>query len=203
MGPKESENVEEYLEAIYRLIERGERLITTNIAKELGVSARSVTEMLGKLDKRGYIKYEPYKEVSLTKKGRNLGKTILRRHRLLEKFLHTLGISRNKIHDEACRLEHAVSKELEEAIEKKMEKPVYRKGMIPLSDMKSGQAGEIVSIETGHRAKRRLEDLGLTPGTEISVRKSAPLGGPIEINVRGSRLAIGRGMASKITVKVE
>ena len=50
---------------------------------------------------------------------------------------------------------------------------------------------------------KRLSDLGLTPGTDVTVVKSAPFNGPLEITVRGSRLAIGRGMASRILVDVE
>lgn len=198
-----SENVEEYLEAIYRLIEKKEKLTTTNIAKELGVSPPSVSEMLKKLDRKGYLKYAPYREVTLTKKGRQLGSTILRKHRLIERFLDTLGLSKDRIHEEACKLEHSVSEELEKIIEKKIEKPLYRKGIVNLHDLRSGQAGEIVSIETGFHAKRRLEDMGLTPGTRIRVLRMAPFGGPIEISVRGSRLAIGRGMSRRIMVKVE
>ncbi len=197
-----SEKVEEYLEAICRLVERGEKPTTTNIANELKVSLPSVSEMLRKLAEKGYVKYEPYKGVSLTRKGRKLGKTILRRHRLIERFLETLGLSKKKIHEEACKLEHSVSSEVERVIEKSMREPVYRKGVLRLTDLRSGQRCEILSIETGYYAKRRLEDMGLTPGTKIRVLRSAPLGGPIEIHVRGSRLAIGRGMARRIYVKV-
>jgi len=83
-----------------------------------------------------------------------------------------------------------------------------------LSQLKPGETGVIVSIQalTMHRRhrrrrswgfQRRLEDMGLTPGTKIMVVKSAPFHGPIEIHVRGSRLAIGRGMAERILVSVE
>jgi len=81
-----------------------------------------------------------------------------------------------------------------------------------LSQLKPGETGVIVSIQalTNHRHRRRrswgfqrrLEDMGLTPGTKIMVVKSAPFHGPIEIYVRGSRLAIGRGMAERILVSV-
>lgn len=82
-----------------------------------------------------------------------------------------------------------------------------------LSELEPGEAGVIVSIKpsTRHEHRRRhswgfqkrLEDMGLTPGTGITVVKSAPFHGPIEIYVRGSRLAIGRGMARRILVRVE
>ena len=82
-----------------------------------------------------------------------------------------------------------------------------------LSELKPGERGVIVSIQAlthrrRHRRRswgfqRRLEDMGLTPGTNVVVVKSAPFHGPIEISVRGSRLAIGRGMAERILVSVE
>jgi Fe2+ transport system protein FeoA len=83
-----------------------------------------------------------------------------------------------------------------------------------LSELKHGESGVIVSIQAlpNHRHRRRrhswgfqkrLEDMGLTPETRITVVKSAPFHGPIEIHVRGSRLAIGRGMANRILVRVK
>jgi Fe2+ transport system protein FeoA len=86
---------------------------------------------------------------------------------------------------------------------------------LPLTKLKDGESGTIVSIITspgrrrghGHHYqhwgfKKRLEDMGLTPGTEITVVKSAPFRGPVEIKVRGARMAIGRGMAERILVKI-
>jgi Fe2+ transport system protein FeoA len=91
----------------------------------------------------------------------------------------------------------------------------------PLTSLKNGETGVITYSDCGIKGKirrrhrmrkswkhihtpelciRRLNDLGLTPGTEITVIKSAPFNGPLEICVRGSRLAIGRGMASRILV---
>jgi len=83
-----------------------------------------------------------------------------------------------------------------------------------LSELRPGETGVIVSIEAlttrhGHHGRRgwgfrrRLEDMGLTPGTRVMIVKSAPFHGPIEVYVRGSRLAIGRGMADRVLVSVE
>jgi len=84
-----------------------------------------------------------------------------------------------------------------------------------LTHLKDGESGVIISTNTlpshhfgSHRHHRwgfqkRLEDMGLTPGTKVTVVKSAPFHGPIELQVRGSRLAIGRGMADRILVSVE
>jgi Fe2+ transport system protein FeoA len=95
---------------------------------------------------------------------------------------------------------------------------------LPLTALRNGETGVIISTDfssehsgmCGHRARRggrkhfrvarfakRLSDLGLTPGTKVTVVKSAPFNGPLEVSVRGSRLAIGRGMASRILVDAE
>jgi Fe2+ transport system protein FeoA len=96
---------------------------------------------------------------------------------------------------------------------------------LPLTALRNGETGVITSTDfnsehrgmCGHKARRghwrkhfrvarfakRLSDLGLTPGTKVTVVKSAPFNGPLEVSVRGSRLAIGRGMASRILVDVE
>jgi DtxR family Mn-dependent transcriptional regulator len=197
-----SENVEEYLEAICRLVERGVRPTTTAIARELRVSLPSVSEMLRRLDGMGFLKYEPYKGAVLTQKGKAVGKGVLRKHRLIERFLYRIGLPGRKIHQEACKLEHSVSDDLEKLIEKGLEKPAYKKGIVNLADMKSGQSGEVVSLNAGREAKRRLEAMGLTPGAKIRVGSIAPWGGPVEILIRSSCLALGRTMANAIQVKV-
>ncbi|MGQ9781801.1 MAG: FeoA family protein [Nitrososphaeria archaeon] len=86
---------------------------------------------------------------------------------------------------------------------------------LPLTALKNGESGVITSVkgcayEGGQRGwgrrwgfERRLADMGLTPGTLVTVVKSAPLQGPVEVLVRGSRLALGRGMAERIYVVVE
>jgi Fe2+ transport system protein FeoA len=71
-----------------------------------------------------------------------------------------------------------------------------------LTDLELGQKGEIISIMGGLMATKRLADLGLTSGTKIKVIKKAPFSGPIKIEFRGSRLVLGRGLASKILVKI-
>ncbi len=197
-----TESIEEYLETISRLIEKNEILSTTNISKKLGVSPSSVSEMLKRLSREGYIIHKPYKQISLTNKGKNIGNKTLRKHRVLEKFLLGLGLSETKIHREACKLEHYISDELEGIIKQKMEPPKNGKGVLSLIDMKKGESCRIFSMEGGKSSVRRLEDMGLTPGTIIKVKRSAPFSGPVEIRVRDSCLVIGRGMASRIFVLV-
>jgi len=72
-----------------------------------------------------------------------------------------------------------------------------------LTDLELGQKGEIISIMGGLMVTKRLADLGLISGTRVEVIKKAPFSGPIKIEVLGSRLVLGRGLASKILVKVK
>jgi DtxR family Mn-dependent transcriptional regulator len=196
-----TESVEEYLEALCRLMEKGEKLSTKKIAERLDISQASVSEMLKRLGKEGFVKHAPYSEAELTEKGRKLGGRVLGRHRLLERFLEGMGMRRNRIHGEACKLEHYVSDELECLIKKGIDVPKGR-GIISLIDLKRRQEAEIVDIEGGSRVVKRLHDMGLTPGARIWVRRSAPLSGPVEVCIRDSCLVIGRGVASKVFVKV-
>jgi Fe2+ transport system protein FeoA len=75
---------------------------------------------------------------------------------------------------------------------------------LPLTALRNGETGIVTSIKAGCGEcwgfKRRLMDMGLTPGAEVVVVKSAPFFGPLEVTVRGSRLALGRGMAERILV---
>lgn len=112
-----SESVEEYLEAIYSFNERGELAKNQDLSEKLKVSPPSVTEMIKKLADEGLVTYEPYKGVLLTGKGTARAQAVVRKHRLLERFLHnTLGLKMEKIHDEACKLEHSISNETADAI---------------------------------------------------------------------------------------
>jgi DtxR family Mn-dependent transcriptional regulator len=76
---------------------------------------------------------------------------------------------------------------------------------VPLTMMDDGQSGIVASIDQGggRGFEVRLMDLGLTAGTKVIVVKSAPFHGPVEILVRGSRLALGRGIAERIFVEIE
>ena len=78
---------------------------------------------------------------------------------------------------------------------------IMEKKQINITDAKEGQKVTVVSILGGQMAIKRLSDLGLTPQTEIKIVKKIPYRGPIEIEVRGSNIVVGRGLASKILVE--
>jgi len=112
-----SESVEEYLEAIYSFNERGELAKNQDLSEKLKVSPPSITQMIKKLADEGLVTYEPYKGVLLTGKGMAKAQKVVRKHRLLERFLHdTLGLNLNKVHNEACKIEHSISDETAAAL---------------------------------------------------------------------------------------
>ncbi|MEM3556031.1 MAG: metal-dependent transcriptional regulator [Candidatus Micrarchaeia archaeon] len=197
---KVSEKTEEYLETIYRLKEQGKDAKTSDVAKELKVSKPSVSGMFKKMKRDGLIEYSPYKGAKLTKKGKEIGESILRKHRLLEKFLAFLGI-KGEVHEEACMLEHAVSDKVEHAIHKTLSEE--KKNLKKLSEMGEGEVGRVSFIMAGRGASQRLCEMGVTKGTEIKVVKRTSYFGPISVSVRGSTLAVGRGLASRVFVEVE
>ena len=114
---KISENIEEYLEVLYRNGSNKEQVSTTKLSNELGIAPGSVTQMLKKLEKLGYIDYTPYKGATLTDEGMKIAQKITRKHRILEKFLiDVLKIKEENVHDQACEMEHTLSDEAERAL---------------------------------------------------------------------------------------
>jgi DtxR family Mn-dependent transcriptional regulator len=109
-----SDQMQEYLETIYRLEEEGQVARTGEIAKHLHVAPPSVTDMLQKLEKAGLVEYEPYKGVNLTEKGRAVGKRQLEKHRIMQAFLQEVcGMDHRTAHEAACDMEHTLPKPLE------------------------------------------------------------------------------------------
>jgi len=119
-----SESVEEYLQAIFGLNEKGLPAKTTELAAMMEVSPPSVTQMIKILADDGFIEYEPYKGATLTGKGMAVAQRVVRRHRLLERFLYDfLGIGKERVHRDACKLEHSLSEEAAAALCSALNRP--------------------------------------------------------------------------------
>ena len=113
-GAEVSEQMEEYLETIYRLELEGEVAKTGEIARHLKVAPPSVTDMLQRLEKAGFAIYEPYKGASLTEPGRRVARGILSRHRIMQAFLQqACGMGHREAHEAACGMEHTIPPQLE------------------------------------------------------------------------------------------
>lgn len=103
-----------YLETIYVLTERGALARTRDIAAEWKVSQPSATEMVQKLAMQGYLHYEPYRGASLTPEGMAIGRSVIRKHRLLERFLvEVVGADPADAEEDACQMEHVIPPAME------------------------------------------------------------------------------------------
>ena len=109
---------EDYLETMFYIEQNKQKITSVQIAKELKVSKSSVSQMLRKLKKEGFIDFEPYKEITLLEKGRKLGQKIAKNHIILENLLTKIGVSKKIALKDIHGLEHYLSHETIQAIEK-------------------------------------------------------------------------------------
>ena len=210
-----TQTLEEYLETIYKLTERGEAR-PARIAEALGVSSPTVTAALKRLKTQGLVT-RPGGGVALTASGRQLALDIIRRHRLAERLLvDVLGMAWEDVHDEACLLEHALSPKVQQALEAYLGNPEEcpHGHPIPSADgsVAAAQGAPLCDLESGHEAAitrvdeedegllKYLASLGMYPGTKVKVCDVAPFKGPMMVQVGSSRYALGRDIAGKIFV---
>ncbi|MFW5913127.1 MAG: metal-dependent transcriptional regulator [Candidatus Hadarchaeota archaeon] len=115
---KMSSSVEDYLEAVYLLVEEKDEVGTSDIASFLGVKLPSVTEMLRKLREKDLINYEKYGKITLTPTGKRMGEKISQRHEDLVSFLKFLGVDEDSAQLDACKVEHVVGQNTMEKLRK-------------------------------------------------------------------------------------
>lgn len=209
--------VEDYIKAIYLLIERGEAPSTNRIAEELSVRAASVTGMLKKLAQLNLIEYQPYRPLALTEAGRKIALEMIRHHRLIELFLaEALGVPWDAVHDEAEKLEHVISEDLEDRIDAALGHPRFdphgdpipaRDGSIvprdlrALADLAAGADASVARVRNqAPEVLRHLGDLGVTPGVRVLVVRHEPLQGPLTLNIDGREYVLARALARDILV---
>ena len=211
--------VEEYLESIGALEERGSPVSTTSIAQSMGLSLASVSEMVRRLSEKGLVEYTPYGGTSLTDAGRRRFLRLTRRHRLWEVFLNKhLGIGWEDVYHHACSLEHATTDLVVEKLAEFLGNPEVcpHGNPIPRSNLKHpdnagstmanlevGQSARMLSVITEHNTEflHYLSNLGLTPGASVKILEKAPYDGTLTIEVNNTTRAIGKEAASLIIVK--
>ncbi len=217
--------VEDYLKAIL-LAERrssagqpdgGQRLVTMGrIATALEVAPGTVTAMVKSLEKDDLLVYEPYSGVRLTAEGRRAAIHVLRRHRLIELFLvETLGLDWSEVHEEAERLEHAMSEKLIDRVDALLGYPSvdphgdpipdaageFRQGeLISLVECPPGEAFRIARVsDQGEEFLRYVERKGLKPGSTVTVHRDDPSAGTVTIRTeRSAEVTIGNEAAAKL-----
>lgn len=107
--PRPTPSMEDYIERIYDLIENKGYARVSDLAEELEVHPSSVTKMVQKLDRDGYLDYEKYRGFVLTDRGNKIGKKLVKRHDLLEEFLEIIGVDEENIYNDVEGIEHHLS----------------------------------------------------------------------------------------------
>jgi DtxR family Mn-dependent transcriptional regulator len=208
-------SVEDYLKAIYRLSPQGRPAATSEIAQRLELSPASVSGMVKRLSEQGLLEHVPYKGVQLTPEGRRAALRMLRRHRLIEAYLVAfLGYTWDTVHDEAERLEHAVSDTLVDRMAAVLGHPtadphgdpiptsegdILEFASTPLAEVPTGAAVEVRQVEEGQPERLRyIASIGLRPGVQVTVLDRQPFQGPITIRVDGHTHVIGHELAQVV-----
>lgn len=225
-----TEKMEEYLEALFKLSLQRETLTPTCLAEYMKVTPPTVLDMLRRLEKEGYVRYQGVgpggergrgcgrarRNIVLTPKGERAARTLIRRHRLSERFLtDMLGMDWESAHREACRLEHVISPEVEQKLAEMLGNPdtcphghpipdenghmAEGEEMKPLCDFGPEERGCIARVEEEEpRLLQYLASLGLVPDVDVEVKEIAPFGGPLLVRIGDAQYALGREVAAKI-----
>ena len=209
-----SDSAEEYLEAIERLQHSPEGVSTTRLSKHLNVKPASVTGMLRRLSDLRLITYRRYGRISLTPKGQLRAHELIRRHRLAERLLtDLLGFPLEQAHDEACRIEHAVSPELEHRIAQTLGQPEacphghpidvsVDDHTISLAEAPPGRTFTIVRLDDeSSDMVRYLSERKLLPGRRVKVKLRESIGEVLVVDVGGQAHALGAAPAAAIRVR--
>lgn len=179
-----SEVLEDYLKHIFLLSQKQKKVTTTDLARTFAVAPATVTQTLKRLSQLELVEHVPYYGVKMTPKGERIARELLRHHRLLELYLEkALGLSWEKVHAEAERLEHVISEEVEESIARFLGEPLYDPHGAPipsralhlpsdstcsLSDLQEGETATIVAIEDEKEDLLLFaRDHGLFPGRDF------------------------------------
>ncbi len=208
-GEPLTRSVEDYLKAIYQLSPEGRPASTSEIAHLLALSAPSVTGMVKRLSEHGLLEHIPYRGVQLTEEGRRAALRMVRRHRLIEAYLvEFLGYSWDTVHEEAERLEHAVSDTMIERMAGALGNPsvdphgdpiptadgeIQELACIALSDVPIGETVEISRVQESQPERLRyIASLGLRPGVHVTVVNRQPIDDLVTIKVGSHKQVIGR-----------
>src|ERR687896_62272 len=202
---------EEYLQTLFWLHEAGLAMTGANVARAMQLSAPTVHEMIGRLERDGYITRGDDKSISFTDSGQRHAEEIVRRHRLIERFLtDVLGIPWDEVHEEAERLEHAMSPVLEErmlaAIGDATTCPhghpivegVRETGAL-LADVEPGASVHVLRFENeAEELLHYLRDAGLRPGLEGTLESSGTE--DVVLTSDDGRHVVSRSVAETVSV---
>ncbi len=196
------------------------RVSTNTLSDVLNITAPSVTDMAQRLVAAGLIDYKKYHGVILTPAGEAIALRVIRRHRLIELYLvRELGYALAEVHDEAERLEHAVSDRFIEALARKMDYPefdphgdpipsaegtVQTRDLLPLTALAEGETAVVCQLKADDPAMLQfILDRGFTLDSRVQVVSRDPFEGPVTVAVDGNQRVIGANVAGTIYVERE
>jgi DtxR family Mn-dependent transcriptional regulator len=201
---------EEYLQTLFWLQEAGLPMTGANVARAMQLSAPTVHEMVVRLERDGYITRAGDKTISFTPSGKEHAEQIVRRHRLIERFLtDVLGIPWDEVHEEAERMEHAMSPRLEERMLAAIGDaktcphghPIAageRIEGVPLADVETGARVRVLRFENeAEDLLHYLKGIGLEPGLEGTL---AEVGDEVVVDHDGARIVVTRSVAETVSV---
>jgi DtxR family transcriptional regulator, Mn-dependent transcriptional regulator len=202
---------EEYLQTIFWLQEAGLPMTGANVARAMQLSAPTVHEMIGRLERDGYVTRGADKALAFTENGREHAEGVVRRHRLIERFLtDVLSIPWDEVHEEAERLEHAMSPVLEERMRQAIGDaktcphghPINvgeRITGVPLADVAEAASVRILRFENeAEDLLHYLKDAGIEPGEEGIVVESGE--DHVLVDFGGHRSEVSRSVAETVSV---
>lgn len=210
--------VEEYLETVLELEESGILPMRARLVERLHVSAPAVSETVARLEREGYLTLDESRVIRLTERGREFATAVMRRHRLAERLLtDVIGVPWSQVHEEAGRLEHAISPTLEPYLIRLLGDPatcphgnpipgsansVPARAMTLLSAVASGDEAVIRRIDEELEAQlermRELERDKLLPGQRFSVTSSEK--GSMVLVVDGTSISLDESVADLVYV---
>ena len=213
-----SPTVEDYLQEIYNLLEDGKSVIAARLAERIGVSLPTAWATLQRMQRDGLVELQDRHEIHLTEKGGEAAESIKRRHFLAERLLvDILGLDWADAHEEAHRIEHAVSPLVEERIMALLGNPTTcphgntfpglpHPPTVLLSTLTDGDEREIDGVqeeaEEDAELMRFLQQNGMTPGTQLRVVEVASYNSTMTVEVDGRKVVLGLPAAECVRVRV-
>src|SRR6267143_6290156 len=200
MTTQASPATEEYRQAVYTLADEGGQVIGARLAEFLRISAPAVSEMVHRLEREGLLRLDERKEVHLTDRGLVAASSIIRRHRLAERMLvDLLGYEWWKTHEEAERIEHAMSPEMEERLVRVLGDPQTCPHGNPMPGRTPTPTRPLERLAVGERAAveripdqfehepgflEYLDSQGVRPGVTLEVIEQRP--GRLRVRLDGT-----------------